>query len=39
MATHTGEQLQRAAEVVGAAVQQTRAMAAGDPTPTSAAVA
>jgi 8-amino-7-oxononanoate synthase len=31
MATHTDEQLQRAAEVVGAAVQQARAVVAGDP--------
>ncbi|WP_167760664.1 aminotransferase class I/II-fold pyridoxal phosphate-dependent enzyme [Blastococcus sp. CT_GayMR16] len=39
MATHTGEQLQRAAEVVGAAVHQARAMVEGGPTEASAAVA
>jgi 8-amino-7-oxononanoate synthase len=39
MATHTGEQLTLAAEVVGAAVQQARTMAADDPAPASAAVA
>jgi 8-amino-7-oxononanoate synthase len=31
MATHTDEQLQLAAEVVGTAVQQARAVLAGDP--------
>jgi hypothetical protein len=39
MATHTGEQLQLAADVVGAAVRQARATATGEPTPASAAVA
>jgi 8-amino-7-oxononanoate synthase len=39
MATHTDEQLQWAAEVVGAALQKARAVVVGDPAPTAVAVA
>jgi 8-amino-7-oxononanoate synthase len=39
MATHTDEQLERAAEVVGAAVHEARLLIDGDQTPAPAAVA